>query len=276
MIMRKSLLIFLTSVIALLIVACKPQVPGKYLQPGEMEDILYDYHLAISMAQDENTPDGNEADGTNEERRLLYEELVLRKHGVTRADFDSALVYYTRHSDRFHSIYENISKRLSEEAVSLGGTVGDLARFDGNTSDTTNIWKQAPSAVLTTREPYNVETFYVKADTTFHKGDKLVFLFKATFIFQDGYKNGEAVMAVRFQNDSVATRSVRLSESRQYDLTVSDDARLGIKEMRGFITLLPPQNDTESTMKLMFVDNIRLIKNHTKNEKGTPAPAGIE
>ena len=50
--------------------------------------------------------------------------------------------------------------------------------------------------------------------------------FKTQFIFQDGYKDGVALLAVRFSNDSVATRTVHLSESTSYDLAISDDARL--------------------------------------------------
>ena len=36
----------------LLLMGCAPSVPGKYIQPGEMEDILYDYHIAEAMAND--------------------------------------------------------------------------------------------------------------------------------------------------------------------------------------------------------------------------------
>ena len=35
----------------LLIVACTPTVPKEYIQPGEMEDILYDYHVAQAMSK---------------------------------------------------------------------------------------------------------------------------------------------------------------------------------------------------------------------------------
>ena len=43
----------LLPIVALLlaVVGCKPTVPSDYLSPSEMEDILYDYHLAVAMAQ---------------------------------------------------------------------------------------------------------------------------------------------------------------------------------------------------------------------------------
>lgn len=245
------------------LLACKPQVPGKYLQPDEMEDILFDYHIAMGMVSENDTGDY---------QKRMYEASVLKKHGVSEADFDSSLVYYTRHADRFQSIYENLSKRLSDEAVALGASASDLGNFgaDAASGDTANVWREASSFVLTTKVPYNVESFYMKADTAFHKGDKLIFSFDAQFIFQDGYKDGVAMMAVRFSNDSVATKVVHISESRHYDMAVNDDDRLGVKDIRGFISLQKPAGSLESTLKLMFVSNIRLVKCHVK-EADSPA-----
>ena len=54
-----------------LLYSCKPQVPGEYLQPDEMEDILYDYHIALGML-DDNSDDGM--------KRTMYEMSVLREH----------------------------------------------------------------------------------------------------------------------------------------------------------------------------------------------------
>ena len=42
-----------------LMTACKPSVPRQFIQPGEMEDILYDYHVAQALATDEHTSDMN-------------------------------------------------------------------------------------------------------------------------------------------------------------------------------------------------------------------------
>ena len=46
--MRHSLTFLL---VLMLVVACKPTVPSEYIQPGDMEDILYDYHLALAMSR---------------------------------------------------------------------------------------------------------------------------------------------------------------------------------------------------------------------------------
>jgi hypothetical protein len=63
-------------------VGCKPTVPSKYFSPGELEDLLYDYHLADAMAH--RLP------------RLCrepcaYREAVMKKYDVTQAEFDSSI-----------------------------------------------------------------------------------------------------------------------------------------------------------------------------------------
>ena len=35
-----------------IVFSCKPTVPSDYIQPGDMEEILYDYHVAQAMGRD--------------------------------------------------------------------------------------------------------------------------------------------------------------------------------------------------------------------------------
>ena len=255
--MRKGIFVLFQVVVCALMFSCKPQIPSKYLQPDEMEDILYDYHLAMGMVGENDS---------NDFQKRMYQASVFKNHGITQAEFDSSLVYYTRHADKLQKIYENVTKRLTDEAVSLGASASDIGNFGENASsgDTANVWKEAASCVLTTQVPYNVESFYLKADTAYHKGDRLILSFDTQFIYQDGYKDGVAMLSVKFENDSVAARTIHLSESSHYSIAIEDDARLGIKEVRGFLSLQDSPNASATTLKLMFVSNIRLVRCHTK------------
>ena len=60
--------------VLLLVAACKPSVPSKYIQPDEMEDILVDYHIAKAMA--------NFGEGTQDYNLALYKAAVLEQHGI--------------------------------------------------------------------------------------------------------------------------------------------------------------------------------------------------
>lgn len=100
--------------------SCKPSLPSDVLSEGKMEEILYDYHLTQAAAETERLSSSD---------MYAYRLAVLRKHEVTQAQFDSSMVYYTRHTELLQKVYENLYDRLNKEAVSLGATVTELEKF---------------------------------------------------------------------------------------------------------------------------------------------------
>lgn len=257
-----------------LVFSCKPQVPDEYIQPDEFEDILYDFHLADGMANG----NGDRADVSYDV--TLYRQAVLHKYGITQAEFDSSLVYYMRHADRLHKIYENLSQRFEDEAMALGASANDIRRYGDMASarDTSNLWRGVTAAMLMPCAPYNVMTFEITADSTYHPGDRIIFSFNSDFVYKGGVKDGMALLAVQFKNDSVASNTVRVAASSNYSVTVSDIHRKGIKAIRGFIYLgegrRPRDTEEDNSLRLMFIDNIRMVRMRNAAEASQPAAPG--
>ena len=205
----KKICAFFSILICLLlgVVSCKPSLPGDVLSKGKMADILYDYHVALSMA--------HSADGGDTGQSITYREAVLRKHDVTSAEFDSSMVYYMRHTELLEDVYKELGDRLNNEIVALGGNA-DASQFDNlsATGDTANVWNQAPAMVLSATKPFNAVSFDIPVDTAFHKGDCLMLDFDTQFIFQDGMRGGVALLAVQFKNDSIAQQVTQISNSQ--------------------------------------------------------------
>lgn len=244
-------------------VACKPGTPSRYIQPDDMEDILYDYHIGQAIAQLE--------DGSMEQRnfdRTVYLAAVLKKHGVTRADFDSSLVYYYTRSDRFRKMYKRVADRLSDEALSLGASEGEVERFAtlSMNGDTANVWAGNRTAMLIPYAPYNRLSFHQKADTTFHKGDSFMLNLMVDFMYQTGTKDAVACLTARLENDSIISRVNHVSVSGVNQLRLNVDDSLAVKELYGYF-YLGKGNDQSSTLKLMFINNIQLIRFHRKDVK---------
>lgn len=247
--------------------SCKPSIPSKYLSQGKVTDILYDIHIAEAMSSEESN-------GMERGTMISYREAVLKKHGVTSAEFDSSMVFYMRHTKMMHDIYTDLSDRLTAEAQSLGADVNDLNRF-GNISsgDTTDVWNGARGFVLSANKPFNYSDFTIPVDTSYQKGDKLMLDFDVQFIYQDGMRDGVVMLAVTFKNDSVSSTNVRLTNSQHYSLQIEDNDSLGIKSIKGYFLL----NDGDffsgstsvTTLKLMFVQNVKFVRLHPRKE---PAP----
>lgn len=268
----KKLMICLVAVMALLfcVSSCKPSLPGGVLSKGKMTDILYDYHLALAMAHMDDNGDKGQS--------LAYREAVLRKHDVTSAEFDSSMVYYMRHTELLEDVYKDLTDRYNNEITAMGGSAkegGEFANLSA-TGDTANVWNLATSMVFMPVKPFNSTSFDIKVDSTFHKGDRLMLDFDAQFIYQDGMRNGVAMLAVQFGNDSIAQRTIMIQSTQHYSVELSDADSLGIKSVKGYFMLMNDDNGTgvssQTTLKLMFLEHIKLIRMHP--QKPMAAPAG--
>ena len=268
----KKLMICLVAVMALLfcVSSCKPSLPSGVLSKGKMTDILYDYHLALAMAHMDDSGDKGQS--------LAYREAVLRKHDVTSAEFDSSMVYYMRHTELLEDVYKDLTDRYNNEITAMGGSAkegGEFANLSA-TGDTANVWNLATSMVFMPVKPFNSTSFDIKVDSTFRKGDRLMLDFDAQFIYQDGMRNGVAMLAVQFGNDSIAQRTIMIQSTQHYSVELSDDDSLGIKSVKGYFMLMNGDNGTgvssQTTLKLMFLEHIKLIRMHP--QKPVAAPAG--
>ena len=184
---RKSYLQVLL-LVGLLLSACKPSIPTEIIQPDDMEDLLYDYYVAQNIT-------GDQRDGYD--YRAKYNNgLVFKKHGVTEAEFDSSLVYYYNHIEDLYKIYESVQARLSNEAIELGASVGDVERYMKRSlsGDTMDIWTGHRHHLLFPQPPYNIFQFVQKADTACRANDSYMMTFGSSFLVQSGARSATAVL----------------------------------------------------------------------------------
>jgi len=260
------------AVCMVLFTACQPTVPKEYIQPDDMEDILYDYFVSQGIAQNEMQKGGNE-----DYLRHLYFTAVLKKHAVSRAEFDSSLVYYYTRADRFLKICKNVQERLGQDAMNLGASASEVERFTVTalTGDTANIWNGERSRLLMPYAPDNHIQFSVLADTAFRKGDSFMLSFYSDFLYQSGSKDAVAYLAVKYTNDSIVTANNHFSINGRTDLRLSGCDK-DVKEVSGFIYLGQGYEKTPN-LRLLILSGIQLIRFHKVKGAGKPdqKPAGM-
>lgn len=263
--MRRILLLIIA--VPLLLSACKPKVPGRYIQQGKMRRILYDYCIADEMVR---------RDQKDSLLMLTYKAAIMKKHGVTMEQFDSSLVYYTRHTRLLYDVYTKVAEQLEEEAVAQGASLSEISKFGhiSSASDTASVWPGETSLVLSPYLTANSRTFEWKADTSYHKGDKFVIDFDTRYISSEGQRNAVFVMAIRFAGDSVAAVSRSIVSSSHFSLSMIDMRRVGAEEIRCFFMMSPP--DKPVRMQLLAIDNIKLVKLHTPEPPKSPETDAVK
>ena len=244
--------------LVLMVIGCKPKVPLEIIQPDKLEDILYDYHVSQAMAK---ASFSSESD--YERNKLFY--AVLKKHGVSEAEFDSSLVYYYIRLERLYPIYRRVSDRLAAEAKGLGVAAGELNRYSqyGENGDTANIWTQDSEALLIPRPTMNRFDFVVKADSTFRLGDSFMFQFMTQYIWQSGMKDAVVCVKTAYEGDSVIQTTSHISAPGIAQMHIPLNRTLKVKEMRGFIYLTNNQEDADMR-RMLFISQIQFIRFHHK------------
>lgn len=91
--------------------SCKVDRGEPCIGKEEMASIIYDYYIAEGTLDTRPIPSGHQ-------RRYYYCNL-LEKHGVSEAEFDSALCWYSKNSDIFTEVHELVTRRLKEEKTKL-------------------------------------------------------------------------------------------------------------------------------------------------------------
>jgi hypothetical protein len=258
--MKRSVYFLFASL--LLLMACKPKVPEWFIQPDDMEDILYDYHVAQAMARQEKADEGESNLKRNE-----YFLAVLKKHNVTKQDYDTSMVYYYSHLPRLKEIYKEVNERLSDEAKMLGTAIGETSRYShySASGDTANIWTDRTDMLLMPCPMMNRFDFTVKVDTSFYKGDSFAFQFVSEYIWQSGSKDAVVCIVSKYEGDSIIQTVNHVSVSGVSQIRIPANRESRLKEMRGFIYLSAGSNDDATVRRMMFISQMQLIKFHNKD-----------
>ena len=92
--------------LAICLSSCRPH---GILSSRKMREVMVELHKTDALLQVSGLQHGhNEAED-------IYYALVLERHGITQAQFDSSLVWYTAHPQLFDKIYPKVLKQLEQE-----------------------------------------------------------------------------------------------------------------------------------------------------------------
>lgn len=203
----------------LLVVACRVERPKEILSPSQMEEVLYDFHLAQIMGSDLN--------GENAYKRPLYMEYVYDKYHITREQLDSSLVWYARYPKNLANIYERLEhradvemeriKRMQEEAEHRGPKP-----VEGDSAD---IWYDRRIVMLTSLPLSNRVSYSIPTDSNFHLCDILEWTFDVRFfprntVWEDVLEDLTATVADSLTVDSLALDSLTLDSLALDSLTI--------------------------------------------------------
>lgn len=225
--------------------------PRGVLNSKKMENLMVDLHVLEGSLRASGSSYGSGAVGDK------YYESLYEKYGITRADFDSNLVWYTKHPKEFGRIYQNVLARVD----SLGSDVRkrkfhpiDSTALTG----VTNLWTKGIKYVFTKDSVRNKLHFEIQNVELLPKD-----LYELSFLHRvaksDSSTNPHAVMYVNYSNnivDSIYTKLHNDSILRRYTLLFKARKNRKVVSLSGYLL----GNDSSKGIMNAYVDSVKLIR----------------
>jgi len=261
---------------------CKVRRPKEVIPENQMEELLYDYHIAKALG--ENLPHNENY------KRALYVEYVFKKHNTTEAAFDTSMVWYTRHADVLSKMYERVSKKLKAERDEIDNLIAirDNKPKTSAPGDSIDIWLLDRMMLLTDNPLNNKLTFAIPSDSNFKARDTIQWDMYYYFLDEksDSTESALMAMAIQYANDSVISKTNRVHESGLQSIRLQADTLGDIKEVRGYVYYSAGNNSA----KHLLANHISLMRYHsndslfaektdsiaTKEKEAVPATPKVE
>lgn len=251
------------AVLSVMISGCDSR-PSHVLSSSKMEKVLYDYYRAQAMVA------RLEPDKKYLEQE--YMDAVFENNGISKADFDSSMVWYTRNTEELKKIYDNLKVRLDEECGEMQMQTGsnEMSIMIGENGDTANIWNGSNIILLRDNPLQNKESYIITADTSFRKHDSFIMiadinLFSENADMHDCYLT--ASLSVRYKNDKVISSVRQFNYGGRQKLTINAVDDEEIKNVSGFFYYTGKKN----SRNFAAVTNMSLYRMHNDNSSAQTA-----
>lgn len=249
-----------------LAIGCKVKRPENVIPESEMENLLYDYHLAKAM--------GENLSYNENYKRTLYVNAVFEKYGTTEAAFDSSMVWYTRNTELLAKIYEKVNKRLKTQRDEVNHLIAIRDKKPKTTiaGDSVDVWAWQRMVRLSNERMNNKYTFVLPADTNFKDRDTLIWEARYHFsnIIPDSSKMAVMSMQIIYEKDTIA-RTEKVKQSGVHQIRLYADTLGAMKEIKGFIYYFP----NERQKGLLLTDKFVLTRYHCSDSLSVTARDSI-
>jgi len=276
--MRK-LLYLVFAMLSLTVVASCIDRPEVVLDEDQMVDVLVDVHRAeglLELQQQQGSGMGSDYDKYQKEVIAA----VLQKHSVSRAQYDTSLMWYAEHLKLLTRIYGHVDERLKEEHESWTLQVTEARDFGTSlVGDSAELWTLRNHLVLDRQRHSDILFWEIPSDSNYVDGDTLHWRFTVRQLMP-GQKLLASISLTKYEpteeelrqmgkrkqkevlGDPIGFEARTITENGKYLLIARADS---IQPFRSAILGLVLMADSNKVSPV-FVDSLSLLRTHISNE----------
>jgi hypothetical protein len=208
--------------------ACSNRPKG-VLNQKDMTNILTDMHKLDGALVERGLMSGNDT------TKIKYYNFIFSKYNITKVDFDSSLVWYTKNPQEFNNIYNKVLINLTslEKDVKSGKyhfiDSVELAKVKSE------IWKKRTKYALT-KDSTRTRLDFEMVDPNLLYGDVYILRFLLRIAPEDSCTKQHITLRLNYQNgkvDSAFAVAHHDSLLRRYTIKLPATRKLKIKSISG-------------------------------------------
>jgi small nuclear ribonucleoprotein (snRNP)-like protein len=222
-------LINFTLVLVLSVFASCTFRPKEVLDEGKMKNILVEvykldgvfYQKGVFFVSDSN--------------KVLYYDKLLANSGVTRAQFDTSLVWYNKHPLIFEKIYDQVILDLTTYKNNVYS--GKLHPFDStlNLLSKENLWTKSRQYRFT-KKSRKTQFKFIVSNPHLMYGDVILFIFNQSIAPSDSCIEPYAVLNINYKDgvtDSIKQALFHDGKVRKYKFRITATRPVAIETLSG-------------------------------------------
>lgn len=212
----------------LILCACENR-PRGVLSQNNMANVLIDMHLIDASLSEKGL------NYSHYSTKASYYNYILKKNGVTQAEFDSSLVWYTKNPKRFENVYIQVNEKLTRFQKEIrNGKYHPVDTLElGKVKS--NIWNKRVKYALT-KDSVRTHLDFEIINYSLMYRDAYVLKFLQQVAQEDSSKNQRIVLRIQYENgktDSVSKPIYNDSLLRRYTIRMTAFRKLKIKSISG-------------------------------------------
>ncbi|GAB1416238.1 hypothetical protein MASR2M117_16440 [Paludibacter sp.] len=191
----KSLVAYFLSALIVVLSACSNRPKG-VMSKGEMRAFLTEFHLLEGTLS--SHPE------LSDREKAYYYQALFAKHHISKADFDSSIVYYTKNPKAFERIYTKVGSDLDElksdvEAGKYLPVIPDSIKFKPEIS---NLWLRTTYFNFPKDTVDNTLNFNIKNNLLLTK-DLYTFSFRMLSLSKDSSLTAYSALRIHYADGVV-------------------------------------------------------------------------
>jgi hypothetical protein len=249
--------IVLLVLFASIFTSCRPKgVPSE----KAMIKVLVELHqldgvlMEKGLAFDSNLPE-----------KEAYYQYVLEKNGLTKAEFDSSLVWYTENPLRFDRVYEKVIVELTNQQTVVKSGIYHPVDSAKLNQLKTELWNKPTKSILT-KDSARTHLNFEITNYSLLLGDVYVLRFRQRISPEDSCTNPKVVLRINYENgkvDSLCHIAYNDSVLRRYTFRLKANRKQHIKSISGALLA-----STQYKGKLhATTDSISLIREFDRSKQ---------